>query len=191
MSFAERYLNRPILLEICPAIVFFVVNYGWGLMPATAAVMAASAIAVGSGLVLERRVPVLAVVTLILVLLLGGASLALNDEVFIKMKPTVGNGLFAGALATGLFFERSFLARALESQVQLTDRGWRVLTLCWIAIALSAAALNELLWRSLDTDSWVAFKTGLSPALIVCYIAVTRLLAPYYWQDESEEGHGT
>lgn len=186
MTFVQRYLNLPMLLEICPAVVFFCVNYGWGLMPATAAVMAASAIAVGTGLALERRVPVLAVVTLILVLLLGGASLTFDSEVFIKMKPTVGNCLFAAALGIGLFFQRSFLARALESQVQLTDSGWRVLTLCWIAVALFAAALNEVLWRSLDTDSWVAFKTVLTPVLIFCYIVITRLIAPYYWQEKPE-----
>ncbi len=187
MNFIERYLNRHILLEICPVVVFFVVNYGWGLMPATAAVVAATVIAVGIGLAVERRVPVLAIVTLVLVLLLGGASLAFNDETFIKMKPTVGKCLFATALGIGLFFRPSFLARALEGQVKLTGPGWRVLTVCWIGVALGLAALNEILWRTLETDTWVAFNTALTPVSIIGYISITRLIAPRYWQEEPAE----
>lgn len=191
MSFAERYLNRSMLLEICPALVFFCVNFGWGLMPATAAVMLASAIVVGIGLTLERRVPVLALVTLVLVLLLGGASLAFNDETFIKMKPSIGNGLFAVALAVGLLFKPSFLERALKGQVQLTEPGWRILTLCWIGFALSLAGLNEVVWRTLETESWVIFRTALTPVAILCYVAITRLIAPRYWQEDASEDCNT
>ena len=181
MSFAERYLNRHILLELSPSLVFFVVNYGWGLMAATAAVMAATLAAVALGLALDRRVPAIAVVTLVIVLTLGGASLVLDSEVFIKIKPTVGNGLFAAALAIGLRFRPSFLVRALGNQLNLSESGWRVLTFCWIGFALSFAALNEIVWRSLDTDTWVAFKTALGPVAIFCYVVVTNAVARRYW----------
>ncbi len=187
MSFAARYLNRHILLELFPALVFFAVNFGWGLMAATAAVMAATLAAVAAGLVLDGRVPVLAVVTLLLVLLLGGASLVFEDETFIKIKPTLGKGLFAAALALGLCFRPSFLQRALGGQVKLTAPGWRVLTLAWIGFALLLALLNEVVWRSLDTDSWVAFKTALAPLSILGYVAITRVLAGRYWQALPEE----
>ena len=186
MSFAERYLNRQILLELSPTAVFFVVNYGWGLMPATAAVMAATFAAVGIGLALEGRVPTIAVVTLVIVLVLGGASLAFDSEVFIKIRPTVGNGLFAAALAAGLFFRPSFLVRALGRQLKLSDTGWRVLTLCWIGLALSLALLNEFVWRAMDTDTWVTFKTVLAPAAIACYVAITNLIARRYWQASAD-----
>ena len=186
MSFAERYLNRQILLELSPTAVFFVVNYGWGLMPATAAVMAATFAAVGIGLALAGRVPTIAVVTLVIVLVLGGASLAFDSEVFIKIRPTVGNGLFAAALAAGLFFRPSFLVRALGRQLKLSDTGWRVLTLCWIGLALSLALLNEFVWRAMDTDTWVTFKTVLAPAAIACYVAITNLIARRYWQASAD-----
>ena len=186
MSFVERYLNRQILLELSPTAVFFVVNYGWGLMPATAAVMAATFAAVGIGLALEGRVPTIAVVTLVIVLVLGGASLAFDSEVFIKIRPTVGNGLFAAALAAGLFFRPSFLVRALGRQLKLSDTGWRVLTLCWIGLALSLALLNEFVWRAMDTDTWVTFKTVLAPAAIACYVAITNLIARRYWQASAD-----
>lgn len=187
MSFAERYLNRSLLLEICPALTFLVVNFGWGLMAATAAVMFASVVVVGIGISLDRRVPALAVVTLALVLLLGGASLVFQEELFIKIKPTVGNCLFAAALGVGLFFKPGFLERTLETQVQLTDDGWRVLTLCWIALALSLAGLNEAVWRTMETDHWVIFRTALTPVAILGYILITRLLAEYYWLEDEDE----
>jgi len=108
----ERYVNRHVVLELSPTLVFFTVNFGWGLIPATAAVMIATTV-VGIGLVVDRRVPTIAIVTLVIVLTLGGASLYFHDEVFIKIKPTVGNGLFAAALAIGFMFRPSFLVRAL------------------------------------------------------------------------------
>ncbi len=183
IGFAERYLNRRIVLELAPAIVFFAANYGWGLMVATAAVMAATFMTTAAGIALERRVPVLAVTTLILVLALGGASLIFDSELFIKIRPTVGNTLFALALAISFGFREGLLRRAFEGQLHLSDPGWRVLTGCWIALALCLASANELVWRTLETDSWVAFKTAETPLSILAYILLTRLIAGRYWQE--------
>ena len=188
MSFAERFLNRQILLELSPSLVFFAVNYGWGLMTATAAVMVATLAAVGIGLALDGRVPAIAVVTLVIVLTLGAASLVFDNEVFIKIKPTVGNGLFAAALAIGLRFRPSFLVRALGNQLKLSEGGWRVLTAAWIGFALSFAALNEIVWRTLDTDTWVAFRTASGPVAILCYVAITNAIAQRYWLAEPGDG---
>lgn len=182
-TFAERYLNRRIVLELAPAIVFFAANYAWGLMVATAAVMAATLAATAIGITLERRVPVLAVTTLILVLALGGASLIFDSELFIKIRPTVGNSLFALALAVSLGFRGILLRRAFEGQLHMRDAGWRVLTACWMVLALCLAATNELVWRTLDTDGWVAFRTAETPLSILIYILLTRLIAGRYWQE--------
>ncbi len=184
-TFAERYLNRRMILELAPAIVFFVANYGWGLMVATAAVMVATLTTTVVGIATERRVPALAVVTLALVLVLGGAGLVFENEVFIKVKSTIGNVLFALALAIGLGFRESLLQRALTVQLDMTEEGWRVLTLCWIAFALFLAATNELAWRLLDTDSWVTVKTAKAPLSILCYILITRIVAERYWREDA------
>jgi intracellular septation protein len=117
MRFVKRYLNRHILFEIAPGFVFLIVNYSWGLMWATAAVMVATVVFTFLGIVIERRVPVFPIVTVLLVLILGGAALVFDDELFIKVKPTVGNCLFAVALIIGLVLHPSLLARALEGQV--------------------------------------------------------------------------
>ncbi len=187
MSFAEKFLNRNIILELAPTAVFFFVNFGWGLMPATAAAMVATLVAVVVGLVLNGRVPVIAVAALMIVLVLGGAGLILDDELFIKVKPTVGNGLFALALLVGVFFKPSFLERALGQQLKMTGSGWRMLTGCWIGFSLCLAGLNELVWRTQDTDTWVLFKTGLAPGALLGYVIITNLVAKRYW-DEGQEG---
>jgi intracellular septation protein len=182
MSFLKRYLNRRFSFEIAPGIIFFIVNYGWGLMWATAAVMVATAVFTFLGIAIEKRIPVFPIVTIILVLALGGATLVFEDELFIKVKPTVGLCLFAIALIVGLLLRPTLLARALEGQVHLTEKGWRVLTTRWVLYALALAVTNELIWRTQGTDTWVAFKASLTPVSILGYIVITRLTAQTYWQ---------
>lgn len=185
MSSVRRHLDRHLVIELLPAAVFFAVNLLWGFDAATAAGMAASVAAVLAGWLLERRIPLIALSTLVIVLLLGGASLALDDERFVKMRPTIGKGLFAAALAVGLAFRPSFLERVLGGQLHLRRGGWRVLTYCWIAFALATAALNELLWRRLETDDWVAADTALGPLTILGYVLITRLVAQRWWDAEA------
>lgn len=186
MVFAKRYLNRHILFEVAPGIVFLIANYGYGLIPATLAVIIATIVFTVLGFILERRVPVFPLVTVLLVLILGGATLIYQDEFFIKIKPTVGSILFAAILCFGLLLRPNLLARALEGQVYLTDHGWKILTIRWIVFALLLAMLNEIIWRTQNTDTWVAFKAALTPISIIGYIAITRLTASSYWQDTED-----
>lgn len=191
MSFRERYLNRHMILEMAPVAVFFIANWGWGLMTATAAVMAATVICVGIGWARERRVPMLGIVTVVMVLALGGLSLFFHDDVFIKIKPTIGKLLFAAALLAGLLLHPTVLERALGSFVFLTDRGWRVLTFRWAGLAVFWAISNEVARRVLSTDDWVTYVSVLSIASIASYIIATRLTAPAYWnspEDGDESG---
>ncbi len=186
MGFAERYLNRHILFEIAPGIVFFITNYKWDLMTATVAVIIATFVFTIMGFLMERRIPVFPIVTVILVLLLGGATLIFNDALFIKIKPTIGNLLFALTLLIGMFIRPNLLARALEGQVYLTEKGWKVLTIRWILFAIVLACANEMMWRTQDTDNWVAFKASLAPVSIFAYIIITRVTAATYWQEQED-----
>jgi intracellular septation protein len=183
MGFIDRYLNRHILFEIAPAVIFFIVNYWWNLMMATTAVIIATVLFTVLGFLVERRIPVFPIVTVLLVLLLGGATLVFKDVLFIKIKPTVGNLLFAAMLIIGLLLRPSLLARALEGQVYLTEKGWKILTIRWVLFALVTAGANEFMWRTQDTDTWVAFKVSLAPISIFAYIVITRFTAQTYWQD--------
>jgi len=182
VSFRERYLNRSMILEFTPVIVFFAVNWKWDLMTATAATMVATVICVGIGWVSQRKVPVLGIVTVILVLAMGGLGLLFDDDNFIKTKPTVAKILFALALIVGLLLKPTLLERALGSFVFLTERGWRVLTWRWVGLALGWAAANEVARRILSTDDWVTFATVMSFASLALYVVATRLTAPRYWK---------
>ena len=183
MNFIDRYLNKHILFEIVPVLIFFITNSIWGLTYAIIAIMSASVLFTFLSVFIERKVPVFPIVTLLLVLSLGGAALVFDNQEFIKIKPTVGLCLFALILFVGLRFRPSLLARALEGQVYLSEKGWRVLTFRWIGLALFLALTNEIVWRTQNTDIWVTFKTILSLISIFGSIIITRLTAPVYWQE--------
>jgi intracellular septation protein len=97
-------------------------------------------------------------VTAIVVVVFGGLTLWLKDATFIKMKPTIIYLLFGGVLVGGLAFGKSFLGYVFDTVFQLTDEGWRKLTLRWGLFFFALAALNEVVWRSVSTDAWVTFK---------------------------------
>ena len=181
MSFRERYLNRKMILEMAPVVVFFVVNFAWNLMAATAALIIATAICVATGWKLDRSVPVFGIIAVILVSLLGGTSLIVTEALFIQLEPTIGSILFGCVLAAGLLLRPSLLERALSGQIQITTRGWHVLTWIWVAIAFCWALANEVARQTLSIDGWVSFKTFSSIGSILLYIVVTRLTVPRYW----------
>ena len=117
---------------------------------------------------LERRLPTLPLVTGIFVLIFGGLTLILQDELFIKLKPTIVNTLFAVILMGGLFWGKSFLKSLMGTMFPMTDQGWRVLTVRWAMFFVVLAILNELVWRNASTDDWVTFKVfGIMPLTIL------------------------
>jgi hypothetical protein len=101
-----------------------------------------------------------------------------------------GKCVFAASLVVGLGFRPTFLERVLGGLLKLTESGWRVLTLAWAAFALLLAGLNEFVWRSIETETWVTFKTAI-PISLAGYILITRVVAPRWWNPGSRDvGHG-
>jgi len=126
--------------------------------------MAAAAVALAANWWLTRRVALLPIITLGFVLVFGVLTLALQDDVFIKMKVTLINLLFGLMLLGGLWFDRPLLKMALGGSITMDDEGWRKLSLRWGLFFLALAALNEIVWRHVATDIWVDFKVfGLLP----------------------------
>ena len=151
-------------LEIGPLAVFFITNGKFGIFYATASFMAATLISLVTSRIFLKRIPVLALVTGVFVMIFGFLTIYLHDDTFIKIKPTVVNTLFAFILAAGLYFRRPVLKLALGEILQMREEGWRLLTLRWIAFFLFLAVLNEVVWRNFSTDTWVSFKSfGLMP----------------------------
>lgn len=164
-------------IDLGPLLVFFAAYARGGIMTATAAFMVATLVALGVCYTLVRRLPVIPLVTAAIVLVFGGLTLAFADEHFIKLKPTVVNGLLAATLLGGLLVKRPLLKPLLEAAVQLDARGWRVLTLRWAAFFVILAVLNEIVWRSFSTDTWVSFKVfGLLPLTLLFSLAQVPLI---------------
>jgi len=153
-----------LVLEVGPLAVFFIANGRFGIFYATALFMAATVISLVTSRIFLKRIPVLALVTGVFVMIFGCLTIYLHDDTFIKIKPTVVNTLFALILAAGLYFRRPVLKLALGEILQMQEEGWRLLTLRWIGFFLFLAVLNEFIWRNFSTDTWVSFKSfGMLP----------------------------
>jgi intracellular septation protein len=179
---SHRQLN-PVLklaLELGPLVIFFLGNQRAGLFTATAAFMIATALALTIHYLLVKRLPIMPLVTGIVVLVFGGLTLLLHDELFIKLKPTIVNSLFGAALLGGLAFNKLLLPIVFESVIQLTEEGWRKLTLRWGIFFFVLALLNEVVWRTQSTDVWVNFKVfATMPITILFALAQTPLIMRY------------
>lgn len=153
-----------VALDLGPLLIFFGVNAKAGIMLATAAFMVAVILSLGTSYVLERRIAIMPLITGAIVLVFGGLTLYLDNDVFIKLKPTIVNSIFVVLLLTGLALNKMFIKLLFEEVVSLPDHAWRVLTIRWAAFFFALAVLNEIVWRNFSTDFWVGFKVwGIFP----------------------------
>ena len=175
-------------LEAGPLGIFFAVNARAGIQAATAAFMVAIVVSLIASRVLEKRYPVLPLVTAIFVLVFGGLTLILKDELFIKLKPTVVNSLFGAILLGGLATGRSLLKPLLGTALELDAAGWRTLTLRWGLFFLLLAAINEVVWRTVSTDTWVSFKVfGILPITLAFAFSQAPLIARHAPRQQSPD----
>ncbi len=166
------------VVDYGPLAVFFVSYLIWGLLPATGALMAATAVALALSLAVRRKVPLLPLITAGIVGVFGGLTLWLNDETFIKLKPTIIQLIFAAVLLGGLMFGKPLLKPLLGAALPpMSDTGWRQLTLRYGLFFIAMAALNELVWRTQSTDFWVTFKVfGIVGLTLVFGVAQVPLI---------------
>ena len=167
-------------VELGPLLVFFFVNARWGIYVGTGAFMAAIAVSFSVSLWIERRLPAMPLVTAVVVLVFGTLTLVLHDDLFIKLKPTIVNSLFAAVLAFGLLTKRNVLQIVLGTVLALDETGWRKLTLRWAVFFVVLAVINEIVWRNFSTDTWVSFKVfGIMPLTLVFSLAQVPLLTKH------------
>ena len=167
-------------LEYGPLVVFLVVNIKWGLLPATAALVPLSLVALLVSWRLEGKVSRMALFGTLAVLVFGGLSLWLHDENLIKIKLTVVYGLLGGVLGIGLLRGKSLIREVLGAHLPLTDEGWRKLTARFVVLCFFLALLNEVLRRWLSSDAWVYFKVfGVTGLTVVFLVAQAPMLAKH------------
>lgn len=185
-------------LEFGPLAIFFFANsYGERLFGiaadrrifvATGIFIAASLLALALSKALLNHLPRMAIVNAVVVTVFGGLTLALNDSLFIKIKPTIVNALFGTILLGGLAMGRLFLPLVLDSVLKLTEEGWRRLTLRWGLFFFVLAIINEVVWRTQTEDFWVAFKVwGIMPITLAFALSQTPLIMRHELKDEAGE----
>lgn len=167
-----------IVLELGPLVIFFFANQRAGIFTATLLFMAAMAASMLAMWMMARRVPLMPLISGAMVMIFGGLTLYFNDDGFIKLKPTIVNLLFSGALLTGLALRHNLLPIVFDGVLSLSDQGWRQLTWRWALFFLALAGLNEVVWRFFTTDTWVAFKVwGVMPLTFMFALAQMPLIA--------------
>jgi intracellular septation protein len=179
---AKPQLNPFLKLafDLGPLALFFFANSRYGIFVATGTFMVAVLAALAASYVLTRHLPIMPVVTAIIVLVFGGLTLILHNDLFIKIKPTIIYVLFGAVLLGGLFFGKSFLGVVFDSLFHLTEEGWRKLTMRWALFFLVLAVLNEIVWRNTSTDVWVNFKVfGVVPLTLLFGALQYPLLKKY------------
>ena len=174
---SEQSVAAKLLIELGPLLVFFGVNAAYGIFAGTGAFMAATVLSLSLAWWLYHKVPVMPLVSAVIVLAFGGLTLYLQDDTFIKLKPTIVYTMFAILLLVGLFARKPVLALLFGPVFNLTDEGWRKLTLRWAVFFIAMAVLNEYVWRNYSTDTWVSFKAfGFLPITFLFAMAQVPLM---------------
>ena len=191
-------------LELGPLLVFFFANargewlaqtfpaltaLGQPIFIATGLFMVATAISLAVSWSLTRTIPIMPLVSGVVVFVFGALTLWLQDEVFIKMKPTIVNTLFGVVLLGGLVFGKSLLGYVFDSAFKLDAEGWRKLTLRWGVFFLFLAVANEIVWRNFSTDAWVSFKVwAIMPITLVFTMTQLPLIMRHSIEESAKKG---
>lgn len=189
------------VLEMGPIMIFFL-SYRWVTIPdgasaeekqlaqiifATKVFIPAILASLGISWALTRTLPKMAVITAVVVVIMGGLTIWLRDDTFVKMKPTIIYLLFAGILGFGIMRGQSYLQYIMEDSMPLKPEGWAIFTKRFALFFLALALVNEGVWRSFDTDTWVNFKTFALPVATFAFIFSQMGVFAKYAIEEDED----
>ena len=167
-------MNKPFLKFITdfgPLLIFFTIYYksGNNLSAAIPPLIISTIIAVAIMYFVEKKIPYVPLIGAIVISLFGGLTLYFNNPIFIYMKPTIVNLIFAAILLVSKsFFNRNFLKLFLQTAFQLNEEGWGKLNSRWAYFFIFLALLNEIVWRTQPEATWVNFKVwGMLPITII------------------------
>ena len=172
-------------LEMGPLLLFFVVNYFYGIFTGTAVLVLSTIISLILSQIIFKTIPMIAAFGCLAVVLFGSLTLIFDNDLFIKLKPTVVSLIIALLLIIGTLMGKNPLALIMKSSINLNNEGWRKLTWLWIVMFVIMAVANEIAWRNLSTDQWVSFKAFGIPILSVLFgLLSLPILKNYQLSDE-------
>jgi intracellular septation protein len=173
------------LFDLFPVILFFVAYKFGGIFVATGVAIVATFVQIGWVWFRHRKVDTMLWVSLVIVTVFGGATLLLQDETFIKWKPTVLYWLFAAVLAGGvLFMKKNLMKSLLSEQMQLPDEAWNTMNLSWIGFFIFMGFANLAVAFNFSTDTWVNFKLFGGTGLMLCFVLVQGLMLSKHMEEK-------
>ena len=156
------------LTDFVPLIIFFAVyktsKSEDPLIEATLYLVGATIIAVIISYILTKKIAKVALFSAAILGFFGGLTVLLQDDIFIKLKPTIINSIFSVILFVGYYYKKPFLSYLLGEKIRMSQEAWLKLSFRWAVYFICLAILNEIIWRNFSTDFWVQFKVfGMTP----------------------------
>ena len=174
-----------ILIDLFPILLFFGAYKFYDIYVATGVLMAATVVQTAVMYAIDRKVTTMQKMTLSLIVVFGTLTLYLQDERFIKWKPTVLYAAIAIALTVTVWmFKKSFLKLMLGSQIELPDRIWMRLNVAWIVYCVFMAVINGYVAAFFSTNDWVNFKLGGDVFPLAFIVGQGFYIAPHLKADE-------
>ena len=174
-----------LFIDIGPLAVFFIYyKISGDLIEAILPLMVATVFSVVISYILEKRIPIMPTLGAGIVVIFGGLTIIFDNKIFIFMKPTIINIIFAAILYGGIILKKPLLRYLLGSALRLEDEGWAILTQRWIAFFIALAVLNEIVWRTMSEEFWVSFKVfGILPITFIFTMTQFPLIKKYQVED--------
>ena len=174
-----------LFIDIGPLAIFFIYyKLSGDLIDAILPLMLATVVAVIISYILEKKIPIMPTLGAGIVIIFGGLTIIFDNKIFIFMKPTIINIIFAGILYGGIILKKPLLKYLLGSALKLEEDGWFILTQRWAAFFIALAILNEIVWRTMSEDFWVSFKVfGILPITFIFTMTQFPLIKKYQIED--------
>ena len=175
------------LFDLGPLIVFFIGNYLYGIFWGTGVLVIATVLSIILSKIMFNKIPLIAAFGCITVVFFGSLTIFFQDEVFIKIKPTVVSFIIGMILLIGEFIGKQPIKFVMSSNLNLSQKGWGYLSKLWIIMFFSMALANEIAWRNLSTDDWVTFKVFGIPILSIIFAIFSVPVITKYNLDEIDQ----
>ncbi len=168
------------IIDFLPLVMFFALNKKYGLINATQALVVLTFISVSISYMLTKKLSFQGLIGSLLVIFFGSLTIFFNNEVFIKIKPTVVNVVFGSILLIGMLIKKNFIKMLLQSTISMKEKGWDITAKLWCCFFFFLAILNEVVWRNFTTDQWVNFKVFGVTAITFMFSAVSLYITFKY-----------